>query len=197
MTKKTHKANAVSSDKLFVIGLDDSGKPRGARFAECDNRVVNAALDMRLSCIHPASTVFAELAMKLPQGRLYASGKTFVPNIRRDLYDKLTAILAQAGDTSQVLKLQKAPDQSGQASGTPGKSVACISPAIAGLPRSWASVGVGHMVLVHESAEDGWWEAVVIAREDEVLTLRFRDYPKQPTFVRHLSTVALVNPGPD
>ena len=90
MTKKMHKANAVSSDKLFVIGLDDSGKPRGARFAECDDRVVNAALDMRLSCIHPASTVFAELAMKLPQGRLYASGKTFIPNIRRDLYDKLT-----------------------------------------------------------------------------------------------------------
>jgi hypothetical protein len=28
------------------------------------------------------------------------------------------------------------------------------------------------------------------------LTLKFRDYPKQPTFVRHISTIALVNPGP-
>jgi hypothetical protein len=27
------------------------------------------------------------------------------------------------------------------------------------------------------------------------LTLRFRDYPKQPTFIRHINTVALVNPG--
>jgi hypothetical protein len=52
------------------------------------------------------------------------------------------------------------------------------------------------MVLVHESPADGWWEALVLSREAEVLTLRFRDYPKQPTFVRHISTIALVNPGP-
>ncbi|MFL6464639.1 MAG: hypothetical protein ACJ73N_09560 [Bryobacteraceae bacterium] len=74
--------------------------------------------------------------------------------------------------------------------------VACISPTIAGLPRSWEDVGIGHMVLVHESPEDGWFEAVVVHRDEEVLTLRFRDYPKQPTFVRHISAVALVNPGP-
>jgi hypothetical protein len=36
----------------------------------------------------------------------------------------------------------------------------------------------------------------VLARDMEILTLRFRDYPKQPTFVRHISTIALVNPGP-
>ena len=58
-----------------------------------------------------------------------------------------------------------------------------------GLPRSWDSVGVGHMVLIHESPADGWWEAVVVQREDEVLTLRFRDYPKVPTFVRHISAI--------
>jgi hypothetical protein len=74
--------------------------------------------------------------------------------------------------------------------------VACVSPMTSGLPRSWDNVGVGHMVLVHESPADGWWEAVVVQREDEVLTLRFRDYPKLPTFVRHISTIALVNPGP-
>jgi hypothetical protein len=51
------------------------------------------------------------------------------------------------------------------------------------------------MVLVHESPADGWWEATVLKREDEILTLRFRDYPKQPTFIRHINAVALVNPG--
>ena len=64
-----------------------------------------------------------------------------------------------------------------------------------GLPRYWDDIGVGHMVLVHQSAEDGWWEAVVIQREIEILTLRFRDYPRLPTLVRHISAVALVNPG--
>ena len=65
-----------------------------------------------------------------------------------------------------------------------------------GLPRNWKTVGVGHLVLVHESPEDGWWEAVVEIREHDVLTLRFRDYPKLPQMVRHISTVALINPGP-
>ena len=65
-----------------------------------------------------------------------------------------------------------------------------------GPPRNWEEVAVGHMVLMHESPEDGWWEATVIKREGEVLTLRLRDYPKQGTWVRHINAVALVNPGP-
>jgi hypothetical protein len=196
MTTKTNKKDPTSVDRLFVLGLDDAGKPRGARFKECENRTVSIALDMKLVCVHQASTAFAELGMKLPQGRIYASGKAFVPNIRRDLYDKLNAILAQPGDGSSILRLENPPNQPAATSDPAPDNVPCVSPTIGGLPRSWESVGVGHMVLVHESHEDGWWEAVVVAREDEVLTLRFRDYPKQPTFVRHLSAVALVNPGP-
>jgi len=49
--------------------------------------------------------------------------------------------------------------------------------------------------LLHESPEDGWWEGIVIKREGDLLTLRLRDFPKQGTFVRHINTVALVNPG--
>ena len=37
---------------------------------------------------------------------------------------------------------------------------------------------------------------MVIKREDDILTLRYRDAPKLPTFIRHVTTVALVNPGP-
>jgi hypothetical protein len=196
MTTKANKKDSVSADQLFVLGLDEAGKPRGARFKDHLDRTVSIALDMKLTCIHPASAAFAELGMKLPQGRIYASGKAFVPNIRRDLYDKLNATLAQPEDGSSVHRLENPPNQP-TADGDPAPSnVPCVSPAIGGLPRSWESVGVGHMVLVHESPEDGWWEAVVVAREDQVLTLRFRDYPKQHAFVRHLSAVALVNPGP-
>lgn len=195
MTAKANKKDSASADQLFVLGLDDAGKPRGARFKDHLDRTVSIALDMKLTCIHPASTAFAELGMRLPQGRIYASGKAFVPNIRRDLYDKLNAILAQSGDGSSIHRLENPPNQPATSDPAPD-NVPCVSPTIGGLPRSWESVGVGHMVLIHESPEDGWWEAVVVAREDQVLTLRFRDYPKQPTIVRHLSAVALVNPGP-
>ena len=192
MTKKAESKKSEASDPLFVLGLD-AGKPRGARFAECTDVAVLAAAKMGLSLIHPASAAFSELAQKLPKGRVYASGKAFVPNIRRDLYDKLIAVTEIPGDGSQVVK----PEQSFvDRADHDVEQVACISPMIPGLPRSWESVGVGHMVLIHESPADGWWEAVVIHREAEVLTLRFRDYPKQPSFVRHISTIGLVNPGP-
>jgi hypothetical protein len=192
MTKITERKKAAPSDKLYVLGLE-GGKPRGARFSECTDIAVRAAMGMGLNCVHPASAAFAELALKLPKGRVYASGKAFVPNIRRDLYDKLIAVTETPGDGSQVHKAEPA---SVDRSSDRRNQVACVSPVAPGLPRSWESVGVGHMVLIHESPADGWWEAVVVQREDEVLTLRFRDYPKQPTFVRHISTIALVNPGP-
>src|SRR4051794_4327657 len=175
MTKKAETKNSEASDPLFVLGLD-AGKPRGARFAECRDVAVTAAAKMGLNSVHPASAAFAELAQKLPKGRVYASGKAFVPNIRRDLYDKLIAVTQMPGDGSQVVKPeQSSPDRTDESAG----QVACISPTIPGLPRSWESVGIGHMVLIHESPEDGWWEAVVLSREAEVLTLRFRDYPRQ------------------
>jgi hypothetical protein len=188
MTKKADK-KPEPADKLFVLGLD-GGKPRGARFAERTDMAVNAALNMGLSCIYPASAAFTELAAKLPRGRVYASGKAFVPNVRRDVYDKLVAIAEAASDDSVVHRAVSS------ATTRASPRVACVSPALPGLPRSWDGVGIGHMVLVHESPSDGWWEAVVVSRDDEILTLKFRDYPKQPTFVRHISTIALVNPGP-
>jgi len=37
---------AAAPDGLFVFGMDDKGRPRGARFAQHNDRVVNAALDL-------------------------------------------------------------------------------------------------------------------------------------------------------
>jgi hypothetical protein len=194
MNKKPEKHPKIDSP-LFVFGLDENGKPRGARFSEVRDDIVHAALDMQCWVIYPAPEDFAPHGMKLPAGRLYASGRAFIPNIRRALYDKL---FATKGEKAAFLpKGEDAETDLAASSEEPGSSkVACVSPVLPGLPRSWESVGVGHMVLVHESPADGWWEAIVVQREDEVLTLRFRDYPKQPTFVRHISTIALLNPGP-
>jgi hypothetical protein len=196
--KKTEKAPV---SPLFALGLDDNGKPRGARFPHgLRDDIASAALDMKCRIVHEHSAAFTELGMKLPIGRVYSSGKAFIPNIRRDLYDKLEAARKLPPDktagtaalNAMLEKYEKA--HASKAAETP--AVACKSPVTSGLPRDWASIEPGHMVLIHESVDDGWWEAVVLVREDEILTLRFRDFPKQPTFKRHINTVALVNPGP-
>jgi hypothetical protein len=94
MGKQPAKKPASTSDKFFVFGTDDKGKPRGARFAEFNERALNFAVDLMLTGVYPASAAFTEIAAKLPPGRLYSSGKAFVPNIRRDLVEQLEARLA-------------------------------------------------------------------------------------------------------
>ena len=50
------------------------------------------------------------------------------------------------------------------------------------------------MVIAQESLGDGWWEAIVLARDGDMLTLKWRDYPHEANVLRHASTVALLNP---
>lgn len=187
MGKQPEKKTANASDKLFVFGLDEDGKPRGARFPEFNEKVVSAAAQMKLTSVHPASPAVTEIGMKLPVGRLYASGKAFVPPIRRDLLTKLKAALDAPGDASQVNQPAPAPENA-KASGV----------VAAGLPRTWESIAVGQLVLVEDDDPGfGWWPCLVTKREDQVLTLQLRDYPDKGTYVRHIAQVGLVNPGPE
>src|SRR6267378_7319576 len=95
-----------TSDKgpapVVVLGLDDNGKPRGARFAELKDNIASAAADMNCRVLINQPETVSDIAMKLPVGRIYASGKAFIPNIRRDLYDKISEaarIAAEKSDT--------------------------------------------------------------------------------------------------
>ncbi|WP_156175710.1 hypothetical protein [Bradyrhizobium sp. LTSP849] len=176
---------------LFVFGLDENGKPRGARFSEVRDEIVSAALNMNCWVVHPAAEDFVPHGMKLPLGRLYASGRAFIPNIRKALYDKLLLTKSE-----NARRLEKENSADSPLPVTTHANVPCVSPITAGLPRNWDDIGIGHMVLIHESAEDGWWETVVENRDGEILTLRYRDFPKAPRAIRHIHAVALVNPGP-
>src|SRR5215207_3076992 len=61
-------------------------------------------------------------------------------------------------------------------------------------PESWEAIRVGDLVIAHESAEDGWWEAIVVAIENDQLVLRWRDYARQPCVRRGRLEVALLPP---
>jgi hypothetical protein len=134
MGKQHEKKLAAAPDALFVFGIDDAGKPRGARFTEFNEKIRNVAAEMMLSSVYPASAAFTDVAMKLPAGRLYASGKAFIPSIRRDLLQKLTSVLASPGDESKTCTPAGTP-----AEGTDQKrhsEQAANSAISAGLPRS-------------------------------------------------------------
>ena len=176
MTKKT---NGNAPD-LIVLGPDDQGKPRAARFpASQADLVAKAAKAMNLTVCKPDGATLAELAKKLTTGRLYATGRGFVPPVGRNLYGKIVEQLKLVGqpvpkDVEQASAEQPAP----------------------GLPATWDDIAVGHLVIAQEGAVDGWWEAIVLARDGDMLTLKWRDYPQQPNVVRHAGSVALLKPTP-
>ncbi len=180
----TKEPNGAGPD-LIVLGRDEAGKPKAARFpAGHDNLVAKAAQAMNLAVCKADGEVLAELAKKLPSGRLYSTGRGFVPPVGRSLYGKLVEQLKLAGQ---------------QVPGEPEQSDAGQSSAdqpAPGLPASWDDISVGHLVIAQEAKWDGWWEAIVLARDGDMLTLKWRDYPWQANVVRHAGAVALLKPGP-
>ena len=164
-----------------MLGRDEAGKPRAARFPTGhDNLVAKAAKAMNLAVCKADGDVLAELAKKLPSGRLYATGRGFVPPVGRSLYDRLVEQLRLAG--------QQVPGEDAAQSGADQPAPS--------LPATWDDVAVGHLVIAHEDAINGWWEAIVLARDGDMLTLKWRDYPWQPNVRRHAGAVALLKPGP-
>ena len=179
MTKTTTKATATKqsapSAPLIVLGYDENHKPQAARFPATDAELVGKAAQlMDLKVYQATNDELAALAKKLPVGRLYSNGKGFVPNVRQNLYSQIIVELAAQPQAA----IGKDNDE---------------LPVAAGLPQSWDEIAPGHLVIAQEALEYGWWEAIVIARNGDMLTLRFRDYPKLPKFSRHRAAVALIS----
>ena len=181
VTKSTAMPATAASPPLIVLGFDDQQKPRGARFVDARLDLVTEAADaMGFKVYEASSEDVAEAAKKLPLGRLYANGRGFVPNVRQDLYSDLIVELAL--EPEAALSPENDKDS---------------LPAARGLPRSWDEVGPGHLVIAHESLDYGWWEAIVLDRTGDTFSLRYRDYPHLPKFVRHRSGIALMSPPTD
>jgi hypothetical protein len=171
---------------LVLFGIDNRGKPKGARFGKQHaNLAIKAATQLRLNVLASDDPKVAEIAARLPVGRVHATGRTFVPFIRHDLYNKLLAAAAD-GNTHPI-------------SPPNGSSLAAASSPPGGsaphLPQNWQQIGVGDLVVANENREDGWYEAIVVEANGDMLTLRWRDYPRVRRIVRHRLQLGLLYPS--
>ena len=170
---------------LVLFGIDSRGKPQGARFRkEHASLALKAATQLQLNVLASNDPKIAEIAARLPVGRVHATGRTFVPFIRHDLYDKLIAAAADGNGHPT-----SPPNGSSGVSGsTPGGSAPH-------LPQNWQAIGIGDLVVANENREDGWYEAIVVEANGDMLTLRWRDYPRVRRIVRHRLQLGLLYPG--
>ena len=171
---------------LVLFGIDNRGKPKGARFGkEYAGLARKAATQLHLQVLASNDPKVAEIAARLPVGRVHATGRTFVPFIRRHLYDQLVAAAANGN-----AHLTSSPNGSSGASGSgPGGSAPH-------LPSDWQQIGVGDLVVGQDSLENGWYDAIVVQVDGDMFTLRWRDYPRERPVVRHRLRLALLYPGP-
>ena len=78
------------------------------------------------------------------------------------------------------------------ASGSTGAASGSAVPDAPKRPQGWDEIGVGSLVLATVGVEDGWWEAVVLGVNGDSFTLKWRDFPREPTFVRRRTDLALL-----
>jgi hypothetical protein len=190
MTAKANQSMPAkwSPSPLVLFGIDSRGKPKGARFGrEHASLAIKAATQLELNVLASNDPKVDEIAARLPVGRVHATGRTFVPFIRRDLYDKLVAAAANGNGHAPARAM---------ASQSAGAATAKLPGSAPGLPRNWHEVGLGDLVVAQQSLEDGWYEAIVIEVNGDMLTLRWRDYPRERRIVRHRLRVGLLYPGP-
>ncbi len=181
---------------VVVFGIDDAGRPHGSAFKANDRVLAERAAGlMGMHVLRPETDEQRALAAQLPRGRVFDSGKAFLPFVRAALYQSLAAMagvsatpLAQPA-ISACAASQSPPEGMANDEGPSG-----TDDGEPPLPRTWGEIEVGRLVLATEGPAEGWFESVVLHVKDEVLTLKWRDWPKQRSFTRRRSQLALLPP---
>jgi hypothetical protein len=178
---------------IVVLGFDVDGKPHASRFDERDAPFVARAAELmgfhviRVPADNDEQHATAE---KLPLGKIFASGRAFVPFVGRTVFDKLTTLVA--GDITE-----RAPKPIGAPPTEP--DVSLTADAETGPPDAyetmWATVEIGSMVLATQPSDyDGWFESIVVGVNGDDLTLRWRDGSDEKRFRVSRRNVALLHP---
>src|SRR5262249_33656151 len=84
---------------IVLYGLDGQKKPQAARFPErLSDLALKAAPQLKLNVLKVTTEEIAQVAGRLPVGRITSSGRGLVPYIRQPLYDQIVAIAQPAGN---------------------------------------------------------------------------------------------------
>lgn len=157
------KSATDSQPALIVFGEDEDQKARAGWFKQDDAETAqNAAEQLGFNCLPVDNDQILKLACGLKAGNPHAPGKKFIPVARGAAFAKLLDIVTGSS-----------------ASETPS-------------PQDWESIKAGDLIIAHEGKTEGWWEAIIIRRKDDSVTIRWRDYPKQPKVQRHRSQIAFL-----
>ncbi|MCH4560983.1 hypothetical protein [Mesorhizobium jarvisii] len=188
---------------LIVFGRDDSRKPHASVFLLPEVEAAESAA--RLMGIHshrvePGEA--SEIVMRLPAGKLFESGKAFVPFVKGDLYTRIAAL---AGVADEPRRASGGADDPGSPENASAGSPEALTghangdqgggSGDGGSPDPWGKLAVGDIVLASEGPDEGFFEARIMkAKAKGIFSLKFRDYPDAPSVDRSYYQLGLIHP---
>lgn len=162
-----HSGAGAEGDRpaVVVFGRDHRGKPHASRFEAADAELAEKAAGlMGMRVLRIASDQHEALAVRLPPGRVFASGRGFMPFVKAELFAQLDAEPGAFAPERPAGAVASAPH-----SPKGGRSAGQVSKA------DWPGIKTGSLVL---AAEEGyptyWYVATVIAeRGHDLFELRW------------------------
>ena len=170
---------------IVVLGLDADKKPRAAKFSVADEKtVVKAAAAQGLKIGRPKTDEATELALRLVDGKIYASGKGLLPLVKAETYEQLLKLLK-----IEEPKVEPATVNSASTSAKP-------SPAPTGGADPWASITTGATVLCRDPKDGGWWPCKVtsVSKDGKLLTVGWAGFPTLKPFTVARKAIAILPP---
>ncbi|RYB02470.1 hypothetical protein [Lichenibacterium ramalinae] len=194
--------NAPSA--VVVFGRDEGGKAHASRFEPADAALAERAAGlMGMRALRLTTVEQQELAAELPEGRVFATGRAFVPFVKAAVFEQLEAdpdSFTPERPPEADMPPSAPPRPKGRRSASPatdgtyGGQDALSEPAEP--PADRAAITLGHRVLAAELYDpEIWYVAQVTAlREPDLLQLRWvsAQWINEPPFVRHREHLALL-----
>lgn len=174
---------------MVLFGRDQRGRPHAARFGAEDASLAGHAAELTGLKVLRVTAEHLPVTAALPQGRVFASGKAFVPFVREEAYKR---IALAAG----LLSTGEAGEQDAPAKPADGPAEPEAAPEAAAAPTPDPASGplaVGAVVLACEGHRLGWYEAIVQGTKAPGLyELSWRDWPLDPRILRRVVVLAQV-----
>jgi len=179
---------------IILLGRDDVGKAHASWFSEAEvTEAEEAAGVMGMATLPVSTDELRGVAGRLPKGKLFASGRAFVPFVKMQTFEALAAHLSE-DQRKRLATPRPAKKLSAETTGKGGGST--IERPKPTLPDDWSKIVTGSLVLCTDSPDQGWFLALVVkVTDDGVFTLRWRDWVDYPPFTRKREQIALLHPS--